>query len=183
MSPEVHAAMRMVHIVCGTGSFVLGGIVALLPKFGRTSFRHRWLGRAYAVCMLTMASMSVPLAWNRQDMLLFTIGILTLIAVAFGWRAIRLAKRLPPAEADGRVRWISSHLIAMGSSYIAAWTAFFVANHPFGYHGPVTLLFYWFGPTIVGVPIVVRTVRRFRASVWTKRSSSAAAEGIGEAAS
>ena len=183
MSPEVHTVLRLIHIVCGTGSFVLGGIVSLLPKFGRRSRWHRWLGRVYATCMLVMAGLAVPLAWRNGNALLFVIGLLTLGAVSAGWRAIRAVRSIRSAgTAARRQSLMVTHINMMGASYIAAWTAFFVANHPFGFHGLWLQVAYWFGPGMLGTPIIIRANRRYLEAVKPPEVLNfASVEGIGEA--
>jgi hypothetical protein len=182
MSPEVHTILRLIHIICGTGSFVLGGIAALLPKFGRKSRWHRLLGRVYAVCMLVMASLAVPLAWRNGDALLFVIGLLTLSAVGTGWLAIRAVRNIRTAPTAARRHSLTiTHINMMGASYISAWTAFFVANHPFGYHGPWLQIAYWFGPGMVGTPLIIRAARRYGERVHPPAHPKiASGEGFGE---
>lgn len=178
MSPEAHTVLRFVHIVCGSGSFVLGGIVALLPKFGGAARWHRLLGRFYAASMLVMAGLAVPLAWRNADGLLFVIGLLTLVAVVAGWGAIRAVGRVRSATTAGRRQsLIVTHLNMMGASYISAWTAFFVANHPFGHHGPLLQFAYWFGPGLVGGPLIARASRRYLESIAPPSASTPAASG------
>ena len=182
MSSEVHTIVRLIHILCGTGSFVLGGVVALLPKFGRNSRWHRRLGRVYAVCMLVMAGLAVPLAWRNGDALLFVIGLLTLSAVSAGWLAIRAIRSVQYAQSAARRCSLTvTHINMMGASYISAWTAFFVANLPFGYHGPWLQFVYWFGPGLVGTPLIIRAGRRYRERAMPVTASAVALlEGIRE---
>src|SRR5690348_293418 len=125
MSPGMHLVLRAIHIVLGFGSFGLGAVVALFPKFGANSAWHRRLGRIYAVCMLGMAAISVPLAWRMGNAVLFTIGLLTLGWVTGGWLAIRAVRAARSAGSRRRLL-LHLHLSLMGSSYIAAWTAFLV---------------------------------------------------------
>ncbi len=159
MSAELHAVLRTVHIVLGAAGFVLGAAAVLLPKFSRKSFFHRWVGRSYAVSMLAMAGISVPLSIADQNVFLLVIGLLTLGWVAAGWVALRRAKktatgrRLSPS---GRLRW---HVTWMGSSYIAAWTAFLVNVRPVGSDLPLMIV-YSILPSIVGSILIARTTAR-----------------------
>lgn len=58
MSAEPHTVMLMTHIAFGFTGLVLGSVAILLPKFGRSGWRHCWVGRAYAVAMLIQASLA-----------------------------------------------------------------------------------------------------------------------------
>ena len=82
MSQEMHLIMRVImrvsHILLGFGGFALGALTIALPKFGPAAAWHRWIGRVYAVCMLTMAALSVPLSLRGGDYFLLFIGLLPL---------------------------------------------------------------------------------------------------------
>jgi hypothetical protein len=58
------------------------------------------------------------------------------------------------------------HILAMGLSYIAMLTAFYVDNGP---HLPVWNLLpawsFWFLPSVVGAPLLIRAVWKRRASL------------------
>ena len=97
--------------------------------------------------------------------------IWTLGAVGAGWAAIRAVRNLRFAVTAARRRSLTvTHINLMGASYVSAWTAFFVANHPFGYHGPMLQFAYWFGPGIVGRPLIAQAIRRYLASATPSRS-------------
>ncbi len=160
MNETLHLAMRSIHIILGSLGFVLGFAALILPKFGVHKQRHRWVGRFYAVCMLGMAGLSVPLAWNDNNTFLLIIGALTFAWVAGGWIALR---RWRDARARGEreraTNLLQTHIILMGSSYIAAWTAFLINIEPLGV-GPMFWI-YAFGPTIIGTALIMRTTRRY----------------------
>lgn len=160
MSFPLHTVMLVVHVLLGLGGFVLGGLALILPKFGARSRGHRLVGRAYAVSMLGMSLLSVPLAASQGNVLLLVIGVLTVLWVALGWGALfqflRARARGQPETAG---RWLGGHINLMGSSYIAAWTAFLVNVEPLGTH-PALVTAYVALPSLVGSVLIARAIRR-----------------------
>jgi hypothetical protein len=147
--------MLSLHIALGACGFVLGAFAVALPKFGHGSVRHRWTGRAYAVCMLSMAFLSIPLSLRQSDGLLLVIGLLTIGWAAGGWIALRRALRVRHASPQAFAGMLRIHVIMMGSSYIAAWTAFLVNVRPLGGGSAVSWL-YILAPTIAGSLLIAR---------------------------
>jgi hypothetical protein len=149
---------RWTHIGLGGVGFALGLVATMAPKFGRWRAVHRFAGRAYAVVMLGSAILSVPLAVRLGSVPLLIIGTLTTAAVALGWRAVRVV-RSGHSGGDPR-RLLRRHVILMGSSYIAAWTAFLLSNPVFAtgnwWDGPL----HRYGPTVVGSAMIAWYVRR-----------------------
>jgi hypothetical protein len=160
MTVELHPILRMLHIVLGAAGFILGAAAILLPKFSKKSVWHRWIGRAYAVSMIAMALISIPLSIWGDNLFLLVIGIVTLFWVVGGWVALRRVRRSHPGgkplPASDRLRW---HVTWMGSSYIAAWTAFLVNVRPIGAELP-WMIFYSIAPSIVGSFLIARTIVR-----------------------
>lgn len=131
MSDELHAVMLTAHIAFGATGLLLGSVAVLLPKFARGGWRHRWVGRAYAVAMLIQASLAIPLAWQIRSYLLLVIGVLTLFWVTGAWIALRMAVRT--GRNGARIVDMAKlrlHFTFMGSSYIGAWTAFLINAGP-----------------------------------------------------
>ena len=158
MTDLVHFG-RACHIALGMAGFTLGLAAVLLPKFGPKRRWHRLVGRGYAVAMLGAATLSVPLAARVGSTILFVTGVLTFLAVAAGWLAIRQLRGLgEPASRFGVVR---RHAILMSSSYIAAWTAFLL-NNPIPLGGRYQSALNLYGPTIVGTALIVVALRRLR---------------------
>lgn len=161
MPPELHTPFRIIHITLGFAGFVLGAVAIFLPKFTRRAVWHRRVGRAYAVAMLVMSAAALPPAIANGDIFLFVIGVLTLGWVAVGWIAIRRARS---AGAGSRgpldLRRLRTHYTLMGSSYIAAWTAFLVNVQPLGETGPIMVV-YAIAPTVVGSYLIARTSLRY----------------------
>ncbi len=162
MSTEMHLWMRLAHITCGFIGFGLGILAIVLPKFGRKALWHRWIGRVYAIFMLVMAVLSVPLSLRGSDVFLLIIGLLTLSWVAGGWIALRLSLKAQHSGQSLRAnRWLLTHIALMGSSYIGAWTAFLVNVRPFGNTSTI-FWFYALGPTIIGTIFIRRATRHYR---------------------
>lgn len=158
MTETLHTVLRFVHIFLGMAGFVLGAWAIFAPKFGQGSPWHRYVGRAYAMSMLGMGLLSVPLAWRQGDVLLLVIGLLTLGWVAAGWLFLR---QYLQARAAGRLAYAMSrlrlHINMMGSSYIAAWTAFLVNVEPLG-TGGLWMALYIAVPSVVGSLAIARAM-------------------------
>jgi len=59
--------------------------------------------------------------------------------------------------------WIRLHILGMGTSYIVLMTAFYVDNGPrLPVWDRLPLLAFWIGPTLIGFPLVVRALVRYR---------------------
>lgn len=160
MPGDTHAIMLALHIALGFSGFVLGAVAIALGKFGRQAYRHRWVGRLYTVAMLGMALLSVPLSLIQNDYFLLSIDLLTLAWVVGGWIALRQALRVRSTNRQLFGKLIQTHIIFMGSSYIAAWTAFLVNARPLGEHALVFWL-YALGPSVIGTLLITRSAARF----------------------
>ncbi|UQN09316.1 DUF2306 domain-containing protein [Deinococcus sp. QL22] len=159
--PELlHPLVRTAHILFGMGGFLLGAFALFLPKFGPHSRWHRWIGRGYGLSMLGMSVLSIPLSIRQGDWLLLVIGVLTLFWVVGGWWALR---RWLQARATGQLEvarlWLGRHITLMGSSYIAAWTAFLVNVQPLG-GSALLFTLYIAVPSIVGSVAIARAMIR-----------------------
>ncbi len=137
-----------VHIIAGI-TCVVSGIVAMVsPKGGRI---HITFGRVYvggiAVVFATMAVMAV-IRWPLDNHLA-VMGLIALVATGLGF----LNRRR-----HGSDTW---HIFAMGVSYVALLTAFYVDN---GSALPVWSLLppwvFWVLPTIVGAPLIAGAIGR-----------------------
>ena len=160
MGLDAQSTMLTLHVALGFGGFMFGAIAVALPKFGRPGRWHRRAGRAYALCMVGMAVLSVPLSIRANDQLLLTIGLLTLGWVAGGWIALRLALRARQSNRHRFAMMLRAHIVLMGSSYIAAWTAFLVNVRPLG-SAPLLFWVYAVGPTVIGTVLISRASARF----------------------
>ena len=147
-SSRIFLSIVAVHVAAGLVC-VAAGAVAVLSR--KQSGRHPKAGTMYywslAVVFLSMTALSI-MRWPT-DTHLFVLGILSFTAGAIG----RSARR-------GRLRgWLRLHIAGMGFSYILLLTAFYVDNGP---HLPLwrslPALAYWLGPSLVGLPILVRVL-------------------------
>ncbi len=134
---------------------LVSGIVAMLAHKGPG--RHPRAGRWYLGAILVIFASACVLASYRwpEDAPLVIVGGLSAAAAVFGFTYRRLRR---PGDVP--------HILAMGVSYIAMLTAFYVDNGP---HLPIWNLLppiaFWFLPSLVGVPLVaVAIARRRRAS-------------------
>jgi hypothetical protein len=137
-----------VHVPVGLLA-VITGFAAMLIKKGRGA--HTRFGTIYfwslAIMFMTSAGLSA-IRWS-QDYHLFLLGTLAFSTAILG----RLARRR---------NWkINAHIVAMGSSYIAVLTAFYVDN---GRNLPLwrdlPYIAYWTMPSLVGAPIILWILRR-----------------------
>jgi hypothetical protein len=139
---------------------VLAGLTAVLAAIGaavtrKGSPRHVRFGRTYLVgllaVVLTMAVMAV-VRWPH-DVHLLAIGVVSGAAALVGFVDRRSRRRDPV------------HVVAMGLSFVALLTAFYVDNGP---NLPLWNLLpewaFWVLPSLVGAPIIARAVLRRRDS-------------------
>jgi hypothetical protein len=147
----VLAAVLAVHVAAGLTCVVAGALAASARK---RPGRHPVAGRVYlgglAVVVVTAATMAVA-RWPHNAHLLAIAFVAGALALA-GWRARR----------NRRPGWVTRHAIGLGGSYIALLTGFYVDNGP---QLPVWDRLpdwtFWVLPSAVGVPLIVRAVRRF----------------------
>lgn len=138
-----------VHVVAGMVCVFAGAGAAMSRKGGN---RHIRLGQVYAwgigVVFVTMVVMAV-VRWPHDTHLL-GIGCVAAAGALLGVRDRRHGH-----HRDG------VHLVAMGLSYVALLTGFYVdngANLPLWDRLPGWA--YWVLPAIVGVPIMTRALQR-----------------------
>ncbi|OAV54211.1 DUF2306 domain-containing protein [Enteractinococcus helveticum] len=144
----------MLHVVAGLTGVVCGATAALARKGGPV---HVAFGRIYGWALVaiiaTMAAMAV-MRW-QENWYLVPIGLVAGGALAIGW----LDRRRQTPGHD-RV-----HIVAMGCSYVALLTGFYVDNGP---HLPLWRYLpdwaFWVIPSVVGLPIIIAALRRRPAS-------------------
>ena len=138
------------HVFSGL-TCVVTGAIAMLSKKRRG--RHPLFGEIYYWALFVVfVSMSglAGLRWEH-DAHLFALG-----ALSFGIATIGHAAR--------RIRWegwTSIHVLGMSMSYVVMLTAFYVDNGP---HLPLwnrlPTIAFWVGPTLIGLPLIVRSLTR-----------------------
>jgi hypothetical protein len=142
-------AILAVHVIAGLAAVVTGAIAALTRK---GSHRHIRAGRWYCLSVSVVFATAAGLAAMRwaQDYYLLIIGAIAFIAATVGYLHRRLRR---PGDAG--------HIAGMSISYTAMLTAFYVDNGP---HLPLwdrlPALSFWFLPSAVAAPIIIRTLRR-----------------------
>jgi hypothetical protein len=155
-SPFFLAALA-IHVLAALLCVVAGAAAALSAK---GSPRHVRSGRIYYSSLAVVFATATTLAAMRwaEDFHLFIIGSIAFTAASVGYLHRRLRR---PGDA--------AHITAMGASYIALLTAFYVDNGrnlPLWSHLPH--LAYWVLPTIVGVPLVARALIRTRSATLAR---------------
>jgi hypothetical protein len=149
-SAPLFLSIVAVHVAAGLVC-AIAGIAAMLTA--KRSGRHPTAGAVYywslVVVFLSMAALSI-LRWPH-DTHLFVLGILSFGAGTIGRAARRRLWR----------GWLRLHISGMAISYILLLTAFYVDNGP---HLPLwrslPSLAHWLLPSLVGLPLLVWTLRR-----------------------
>lgn len=140
-----------VHIAAAVVAIVTG-IIAMLARKGPG--RHVRAGRWYLGGLILVFATSCVLASFRwpTDLPLVAVGAFGVAAALYGFAFRRLHR---PGDIP--------HVIAMGVSYIAMLTAFYVDNGP---HLPLWDLLpawsFWILPSLVGVPLLARAIAKQR---------------------
>jgi len=143
----LHVGSGLVAVMCGAG--------AMLTRKG--SRRHRRAGRLHLAGLVTLGATAPALAavdWPHRWHLA-VLGAIALGCAAIGYTAVRVVR--PP-----RLR---AHIAGMGCAYIAMLTAFYVDNGPrlplWNLLPPLAL---WLLPAAVGIPVLIRALRRLPVS-------------------
>ena len=142
-------AVLAVHVVAGLTAVVTGAIAALARK---GSSRHMRAGRWYYRAITAVFATATALAAMRwaQDWYLFILGAVAFTAATAGYLHRR---RHRPGD--------TGHIAGMGIAYTAMLTAFYVDNGPkLPLWERLPTLVFWIGPSAIGLPLVVRTLKR-----------------------
>ena len=129
---------------------VIGGVVAMLTRKGGPA--HRRGGRAWLGGLAVLCATAPPLVardWAHLWYLLVLAGVAAGSALV-GYLGIRSGRRVV-------------HILGMGSAFMVMLTAFYVDNGPrlpgWSLLPPVA---FWLLPAAVGLPIMLRAVRKVR---------------------
>ena len=147
----VFLAFLAVHVLAGLTAVAAGAAAALTRK---GSPRHVSAGRLYyrAITVVFATATALAIMRWRQDYHLLVIGAVAFTAAVAG---VQHRRRHRPGD--------TGHIAAMGTSYVAMLTAFYVDNGP---HLPLwdhlPSLSFWFLPAAIGAPLTARAVRRAR---------------------
>jgi len=139
----VHVTIALAAVVAGLGAM---SATKGIGRHSRLGSLYYWLLCGVFVTATVLAAMRWAHDWH-----LFVLGALAFASAAVGRRSLR-------QRSHGR---LSIHLSAMGASYILLLTAFYVDNGknlPLWKELPPIL--YWTVPSIIGIPIIVRALRR-----------------------
>lgn len=146
----VVAVHVLVALVC-----VCTGPIAMLSRKGPG--RHPVFGTIYywGLAVVFISATALAIVHWAEDYDLFVLG-----ALSFGMATLGRAAR------RGRWRkWSVVHISGMGMSYLVMLTAFYVDN---GKSLPIWKdlphITYWLTPSVVGVPLIVRALVRYRAA-------------------
>ncbi|GAA4136937.1 MULTISPECIES: hypothetical protein [Leifsonia] len=147
----VFLALLGIHVAAALVA-IASGLVAMFSRKG--SGRHVVSGRFYFGAILIVFASACAMSAFRwpADLPLVAAGAVAAVAASFGFIYRRLHR---PGNAP--------HIIAMGVSYVAMLTAFYVDNGP---QLPLWRLLpswlFWFLPAIVGAPLIIRAVLKHR---------------------
>jgi hypothetical protein len=140
------------HVAAGLTCVVTGALAASAPK---RRGRHPRAGCTYLWSLAVVFGSSTTMALLRlaHDWHLLLIGTVAFGAGSLGY----LARR------RHRPGWLRVHVPAMGGSYIALFTGFYVDNGPnLPLWDRLPSLAYWVLPSLVGVPLIMRALARRR---------------------
>ena len=146
------ATLLVVHIAAGLTAVVAGAMAMLSPK---RSGRHPKAGKTYYMALCVVCATAVGMAAMRwpEDAYLVVLGSLSLAAASLAYLARHYQRQ----------GWIRLHILGMGTSYIVLMTAFYVDNGPrLPVWDRLPLLAFWIGPTLIGFPLVVRALVRYK---------------------
>jgi hypothetical protein len=146
----IFLAVLAVHVTASVVCLASGGLAAVSRK---RRGRHPMSGRVYYWSLTVVFVSLVVLASLRwpHDVDLLAVGTVAFTAATVGLVACR--RRRP-----GWLRW---HGTGMAVSYIGLFTGFYVDNGP---NLPLWNLLphitYWLLPAVIGVPLLLRALRR-----------------------
>jgi len=147
MAGLIDTLLVLVHVPAGAVAAASGAAAMLAGKGGRL---HRRGGRIYLAAIAVVCLSGAGLAITRWPHFphLLALGVIAAGLAAGGYTARR---RTSPVV----------HLLAMGMSYVALLTAFYVDNGP---KLPLWSLLpqsaFWILPSLVALPLLVRSVLR-----------------------
>jgi hypothetical protein len=150
----------VVHALAGLTTAVTGVVTFSVPKV--PARHHRWGTRylwAYTVVFLTATILSVQ-RWSA-DAYLFGLAVLG-YSLALGGYSARRFRQTPWLHHLFGEWWVIAHLSGMIGSYDVLLTAFYVDNaHLFPGVNRLPTLTFWVAPTLIAVPFLVRSIKRF----------------------
>ena len=150
----------IVHILAGLASVVIGIVAFSMPK--RPGRHFRWGERylwAYTLVFLTASILSFE-RWST-DAYLFFIALVGYGLALGGYAARRFRRETWVALSLGK-NWVIAHIVGMIGSYIVLLTGFYVDNaHLIPLLNQLPQLTFWFLPTVIGIPFIVRSISHY----------------------
>ncbi len=149
--PAMFNLFLLLHIIAGTVGLVIGPISMYSQK---RKGLHTQVGAVYFYAMTLVCLSAVALAilhWEQSWWFVFVAAF----SFFFAWKGKRAVK-------NRKVGWIKSHISGMLGSYIAMTTALLVVNvSSIPGHQTIPTFIYWMLPTIIGTPLIVRTIKEY----------------------
>jgi len=150
----LHVAFALVAVGAGLAAMMSRKKPGRHPRFGTLYYR--------SLCLVFVSSSILAVVRWPEDVHLFALGLAAMVAATLGRLGRRRTWRHWP-------RW---HISGMGGSYILLLIAFYVDN---GRNLPLWRdlppMTYWLIPAAVGIPIMLRALRRHDADDRTTASS------------
>jgi uncharacterized membrane protein HdeD (DUF308 family) len=142
--------LLFIHIITGTVCLITG-LISMLSKKKRG--KHTLSGElyhwSYVIIFLTAVMMAI-MYWEKNAHLFF----IALFSYSFALKGYLAAKHK-------KKNWLRSHIGGMLGSYIGIVTATIVVNIPrIPLLNELPLIIFWFLPTIIGVPLINRSIRK-----------------------
>lgn len=140
----------IVHIVLSLVA-VITGVIAMFKE--KDALGHATYGRIYywSICAAFVTVIILSIMRWPHNIHLLSIGMLTTTLVLIGRNLAKTKK----------INWARKHTICMGGSYILLLTGFYVDN---GKNLPFWRIFpqwfFWVFPALVGIPMMVRVLKR-----------------------
>jgi len=128
----VFSVALIAHVLAGLTCVVTGALAASAPK---RAGHHPRSGTIY------YRGLAVVIGTVA-----FTAGTVGYLARRRRWRG-----------------WLTAYVVGMGVSYVAMLTAFYVDNGPqLPLWNRLPGLAFWVGPSLIGVPLIMRALARYR---------------------
>lgn len=140
---SLHILAAMVCVVSGITAMFAKKEQGIHPKSGTIYF---W---SLLVVLITVIIIAIG-RW-KEDYYLFILGSVSFCSAYIG----RMARK------NRWQKWSIVHIIGMGFSYIVLLTSFYVDNGKFlPVWENLPVITYWVLPSLIGIPIIIRTLLR-----------------------
>ncbi|WP_102348435.1 DUF2306 domain-containing protein [Bacillus sp. Marseille-P3661] len=133
---------------------LISGIFAMSAK--KKKGKHTVSGEiyhwSYVLVFLSTVVMSI-IHWE-ESAYLFYIGVFSYALALLGYLAVKIKWK----------NWLSNHIGGMLGSYIGIVTATIVVNSPrVPLLNEIPVLIFWFLPTIIGTPFIIKVGNKYKA--------------------